>query len=171
MEKISKGRRALNAAAGLGLKAGGLTIKACSIIFWSMVIPIITFSSEPWVLKDDDITLIESFQRYAGRRIQRFHSRSPNETSYVTLGWLRIEYFIYVKELLYVRSIAILDDSIIYKQLFRERFAQYDADPVKFSLNQLNSPILDMIRISEIFGVLEDVRSMLKGTRYFSKEQ
>ena len=171
MEKISKGRRALNAAAGLGLKAGGLTIKACSIIFWSMVIPIITFSSELWVLKDDDIALIESFQRYAGRRIQRFHSRSPNETSYAPLGWLRIEYFIYVKKLLYVRSITILDDRVIYKQLFVERFTQYDADPAKCSLNEFNSPIFDMIRVADIFGVLEDVRNMFQGIKYFSKEQ
>ena len=171
MEKISKGRRALNAAAGLGLKAGSLTIKACSIIFWSTVIPIITFSSELWVLKDDDIALIESFQRYAGRRIQRFHSRSPNETSYAPLGWLRIEYFIYVKKLLYVRSIAILDDRVIYKQLFVERFTQYDADPAKCSLNEFNSPIFDMIRVADIFGVLEDVRNMFQGIKYFSKEQ
>ena len=35
-EKIKKGRKALNAASGLGLKPGGLTIKGCSIIFWAM---------------------------------------------------------------------------------------------------------------------------------------
>ena len=85
-EKVRKGRKALNAAAGLGLKPGGLTIKGCSIIFWSMTIPIVTFSSELWVLNDDDVNIIEYFQRYSGRRIQRSHSKSPNETSYASLG-------------------------------------------------------------------------------------
>ena len=46
VEKIGKGRKALNAASGLGLRPGGLTIQACSMLFWSMIIPIITFASE-----------------------------------------------------------------------------------------------------------------------------
>ena len=170
-EKISKGRKALNAAAGLGLKPGGLTIKACSIIFWSMVIPILTFASELWVMNDDDINLIESFQRYSGRRIQRFHSRSPNETSYVALGWLRIEYFIYVKKLLFIRSITTLDDDVIYKRVFKQRFLQYESDPIKGRANEYNSPIFDMIRISEIFGVTNDIRCMLDGTKFYNKAQ
>ena len=82
IEKVKKGRRTLNAAAGLGLKPGGLSMHACSILFWAMIIPIVTFASELWILSDEDIVIIEGFQRYAGRRIQRFHSRSPNETSY-----------------------------------------------------------------------------------------
>ena len=81
-EKLSKGRKAFNAASGLGLKSGGLTIQACGKLFWAMVVPITTFASELWVLTDDDIKLLEEFQRYAGRRIQRFPIGSPNETSY-----------------------------------------------------------------------------------------
>ena len=57
--KISKGRNALNAASGLGLKPGGLTIKACSMIVWAMVVPIVTFACELWVLNDEDIILLE----------------------------------------------------------------------------------------------------------------
>ena len=55
--KISKGRKALNAAAGLGLKPGGLSIAGCGIIFWSLVVPIVTFACELWILDDDDIIL------------------------------------------------------------------------------------------------------------------
>ena len=96
MEKVSKGRKALNAASGLGLKQGGLTIRACSLLFWSMVVPIITFASELWVMKDEDCKIIEDFEVYAGRRIQRFHPSSPRETSYVSLGWIRLEIYIYI---------------------------------------------------------------------------
>ena len=53
-EKICKGRRALNAAAGLGIKKNGLTIKTCSLIFWTIVIPIITFGSEVWDISEND---------------------------------------------------------------------------------------------------------------------
>ena len=65
-EIISKGRKALNAASGFGLKPGGLSIKACGMIFWSLVIPIITFACELWILNDEDIMLLEDFQTNAG---------------------------------------------------------------------------------------------------------
>ena len=125
-EKIRKGRKTLNAAAGLGLKPGGLTINACSVLCWAMVVPIVTFASELWILKDDDIKQLESFQQYSGKRIQQFHMRSPNETSYVALGWLRLETFIYVKKVLFIRSISMLNDESIYKKIFRRRLLQFN---------------------------------------------
>ena len=117
VEKISKGRKALNAAAGLGLKPGGLSIKSCSLIFWSLVVPILTFACELWVLNDEDIKLLEDFQAYAGRRIQRFRQTSPRATSYVGLGWIRLETFVYVKKLLFIRTIAIMNDDSIYRRI------------------------------------------------------
>ena len=134
-----------------------------------MVIPIVTFASELLVLNDDDIQKIEAVQRYSGRRIQRVHSRSPNETSYVGLGWLRIEYYIYVKKLLFIRSVAVLVDSMIYKRVFIQRLLQYESYPVRGAINECTSPIFDMIRISEIFGVFTDVKGMLNGTKSYSK--
>ena len=68
-EKISKGRKALNAASGLGLKPGGLTIKACSLLFWSMVIPITTYACELWVMSDEGIKLIEDIFRAKNSKI------------------------------------------------------------------------------------------------------
>ena len=54
-EKVAKGRRALNAASGLGIRRNGLSISTCNMIFWTIVIPIITFGCELWVLQEDDI--------------------------------------------------------------------------------------------------------------------
>ena len=79
-EKVSKGRRALNAALVIGLKPGGISIKACCLIYWTIVIPIITFASQLWILNEYDIKALDHFQKYAGRRIQRFHVKSPSET-------------------------------------------------------------------------------------------
>ena len=169
--KISKGRKALNAAAGIGLKPGGLTIHACSILFWAMVVPIITFSCELWVLNDNDVKLLEDFQRYAGRRMQRFPYRSPIETSYTGLGWIRLEIFIYVKKVLYVRGIAILPDDVIYKQIFVYRLSQYEANKTVSSENKYLSPIFDIIRIVDLFGLYKEMKEMLTGVRFYSKSQ
>ena len=66
---------------------------------------------------------------------------------------------------------AVLDDSMIYKRVFIQRLLQYESDPVRGAINECNSPIFDMIRISEIFGVFTDVKGMLNGTKSYSKHQ
>ena len=170
-EKISKGRKTLNAASGLGVKPGGLTVKACSMLFWAMVIPTVTFASELWVMNDDDIKLLEDFQIYAGRRIQRFQQSSPRETSYTSLGWLRIEIFVYVKKLLFVRSIAVLDNDSIYKQIFVRRLEDFNDDEVKCCENVHMSPTFDIMRVAIIFGLELEVNRLMSGTASYSKTQ
>ena len=79
------------------------------------MIPIITFASELWILSEYDINALDNFQKSAGRRIQRFHFKSPSATAFIGLGWIRLETLIYVKKLLFLRSIAILKDESIHK--------------------------------------------------------
>ena len=171
IEKISKGRRTLNAASGIGLKPGGLTMKACGLVFWAMVVPVVTFACELWVIKDEDIKLLDDFQAYAGRRIQRFRQCSPRATSFVGLGWLRLELYVYVKKLLFIRTIAVLDDDSIYKRVFLCRFNVYNQNREVSRENSLHSPTFDLLKISEILGLYLEVGQMLHGTRVFSKRQ
>ena len=91
VNKISKSQKALSAASALGIKRGGLSMKACNIIYWSLIIPILTYGAELWVLKLSDIEALDKYQRYAGKRIQRFPKYTPNESSFRGLGWMRFE--------------------------------------------------------------------------------
>ena len=45
-EKISKGRKTLNASSGLGIRKNGLNMGKCNLIFWQVVVPTVTFGSE-----------------------------------------------------------------------------------------------------------------------------
>ena len=85
-EKLSKGRRTLNAASGLGIRKNGLTLKTCNLIFWTIVISTVTFGCEIWHVGDSDLEKLQCFQLYAGRRVQRFPKRSPDSLSYYGLG-------------------------------------------------------------------------------------
>ena len=83
-ENIGKGRRALNAASGLGIRKSGISMKKCNLIFWTIVMPIITlFGCEIWQFNDRDIENLQYFQKYAGRRVQRF----PNQLQ-LLWSWL-----------------------------------------------------------------------------------
>ena len=77
-------------------------MRACNIIFWCLIVPILTYGSELWVLKQCDIDELGKFQRYAGKRFQRFPKWAPNETSFKGLGWMRLETYIYAKKCVYL---------------------------------------------------------------------
>ena len=75
------------------------------MIFCKVVVPTITFGCEVWVLTDKDDELILAFQRYAGKRVQRFPQRAPTSSSFYGLGWLKLTSYINIKKLLFVLTI------------------------------------------------------------------
>ena len=168
-DNISKGCRSLNAATALGIRKGGLTIYSCNIIYWCMIVPISTYGCELWILKQNDIESLDKFQRYAGRRIQRFPPHSPNEASFRGLGWMRIENFIYGKKLIFIRTILIMDDSI-YKSVLKIRAIRFNENIRAGMINEGDSPIFDWLRISIIFGLYEVVMNMIINSHMYSKE-
>ena len=169
VDKISKGRITLNAAAGLGIKKAGLTISTCNVIMWSVIIPIITYAAELWVLKQSDVRIIDEFQRYAGRRIQRFPRDSPNETSFVGLGWMRLENFICVKKLLFLRTMVVREEMCIYKRVLCSISEVFNNDVRKGIENLNDSPIFEILRIAIMYKLYDEVMRMIRGTILLSK--
>ena len=101
-KRLSKARKTLNAATGLGIRRNGLTIATCNIIFWSLVVPTTLYGCETWQLNDRSLAMLEVFQLYAAQMIQRFFAGVPNVCCLYALGWMRLERFIQVKKLLFV---------------------------------------------------------------------
>ena len=162
-EKIGKGRRTLNAASGLGIRKSGITLKTCNLIFWSIVIPTVTFGCELWQVNDCDLQKLQSFQRYSGRRVQRFPKRSPNCTSYFGLGWLRIETFVQVKKLLFLLTFLLMDDDSLLKRVFYARVTDFIVKNGLLRSNPYSSPIFDMLEVSMRFDLLENILDMTFG--------
>ena len=77
-------------------------MKVCTTLFWTLVIPIVTYDAEIWALKGDEINALRKFQRYIGRRCQLFRSRSPNYSAYLPLGWISIDRYVQVKKMLFL---------------------------------------------------------------------
>ena len=168
-DKIAKGRKALGAASGIGMKWGGISMLASNLVFWSFIILMVTYGPELWVMTDSDVNLLDNFQRYAGRRLQRFPSWSPSQTSYACLGWVRIELFIYVKKLLFIRTIICMDDGFVYKKLLTSRTHKFNDDLERYVLNEFHSPIFEMLRASILFGIYRETVQMIFGLSVFSK--
>ena len=160
-DKLSKGRRTLNAASGLGIRKNGLTLKTCNLIFWTIVVPTITFGSEIWYVSDSDLEKLQCFQRYAGRRVQRFPKRSPSCSSYYGLGWLRMETYIQVKKLLFILTFLFLEENNTLRKVFNVRVRYYVRG--NNESNPHNSPIFEMLDTSVRFGLLNTILEMTFG--------
>ena len=156
-EKLSKGGRTLNAASGLGIRKNGLTLKTCNLIFLTIVILTITFGSEIWYVSDSDMEKLQSFQRYAGRRVQRFPKHSPNCSSYYRLDWIRIETFIQVKKLLFLHTYLNMNEDNRQKQVFMSRDRDYVIGRNVLNGNPHCSPILEMLDTSARFDLLDSI--------------
>ena len=170
-EKISKGRRALNATTGIGIRKNGLTLKVCNLIFWTIVVPTLTFGCELWTFGDDDCDRLQAFQRYASRRLQRFPLRSPSCSSYFGLGWLRLDTLVQVKKLLFLLTFLGLGEDNVIRVVFMLRLRQY-VDNVGLGMsNQNHSPLFDMLNVCARFGLFKEFLNMaLGGSKVMGKK-
>ena len=162
-EKISKGRRVLNATSGLGIRKNGLSMRTCNLIFWTIVIPTLTFGCEIWLLSDRDIEKIQNFQKFAGRRLQRFPKRSPSSTSFYGLGWIRIETLIQIKKLLFLLTLIRMGNSTRLGMVFRVRFLTYMQHFEDSKINKYNSPIFELLNTGVKFGLFKMIFNMYNG--------
>ena len=161
-ERLAKARKVFNTLTGLGIRKNGLTIAVCNIIFWTVVIPTLTYGCEMWVLSVNDVVNLEFFQRYAARRIQRLPQRCPKESCMYGLGWMRIERVIHVKKLLFIRSILAMKDDETIKKIFLRRLEEFCNDPDKCSQNACRSPILDILTIAGNFNIYNLIKNYIE---------
>ena len=164
IEKIAKARKALNASTNVGIRRGGVNLSTCNLIYWTFVIPTLMFGCEIWVLKKQDCDLLRAFQRYAARRLQRFHFNSLNITSFACLGWIDIVLYIKALKVIFVRTILKMDEHMPVRRVFIERLNEYQEGQA----NDYDSPIIQILEFCVELGVLEQVNQMARG-HTFSK--
>ena len=167
--RLSKARRALNAISGMGIRRNGLSVATCCTIFWVIVAPIALFGAELWILNDRSIKLIEAFQTYAGKKVQRLFVRAPNTCAFFGLGWLRLERLIEVKKLLFARSILMLKEEEPSRRIFCTRVQEYLENPEEGKENVRGSIVFDLLNVADIFGFMNEIVNMAQAGHFWSK--
>ena len=170
-ERISKARRAFNSILNAGIKRKGLNMAVISSLYWSIIVPIVTYGSEVWVMKGEEIDALRKFQRYVGRRSQRFPQRSPNYSAYAPLGWVSLEKVVYVKKLLFLRSICVMKDDATCKRILNNRTTAYNEDRVKARLNENNSPVFEIYNIAERVNLNDKCLNMVVNGHMYGKKE
>ena len=169
-DRISRGRRAFNAILNSGIRKNGLNTKVITTLYWTIVVPVVTYGSEVWVMKGDEIEMIRKFQRYVGRKSQRFHQRSPNFSAYTPLGWISLEKMVYVKKLLFFRSICMMDECSTCRAILFQRANKFHEDRAQSKLNINDSPMFDILNVAERLELIDACSNMILNGQVYSKK-
>ena len=153
----------LNASSGMGFRRNGLNMGTCNVVYWQVVIPTVTFGSEVWIISGKDEELLNSFQVYSSKRIQRFPQRAPNSCCSYGLGWLKITSYIRVKQLLFIRSILKMEPDNIIRKFFELRLKFFCENTLECRINRFKSPIFNLLDVAVIFGVFNTIQEMCTG--------
>ena len=167
--RLSKARRVLNATTGVGIRNKGLNMNTCNIIFWCIVVPTALFGCELWCLTANDLTEIEGFQVYSGKRIQRLHPKSPNICGFVNLGWIHLEVLILIRKVIFIRTILIMEDDDVVRKVLVERVKAFCENTDTAIMNKHRSPVFEMILAANRLNMLDEVISFVAGTKIWSK--
>ena len=137
----------------------------CNIIYWVIVVPIVTFGAEIWCLSESDLEKLNKFQIHIGKRIQRFPPRSPNSCSFFGLGWMRLSTYILIKKMLFALTILKMNEDSIIRQFFTMRISCFKVNPDMISENVHNSPTCEILKAVVRLGILNTLCDMTTGER------
>ena len=170
-DRLSKARKVLNMASGIGIKRKGLSMYTCNVIFWGIVVPTALFGCEIWCLTASDIGCIEEFQVYAGKRVQRLHPRTPNICSFASLGWIHLDVLILIRKVIFIRTIMVMKDEEVVKIVFRKRVQKFCENPNKSMHNEGRSPIFDIMHAAVRLEMVDAVLDYIEGIKAWSKTE
>ena len=108
--------------------------------------------------KQKNEEILDAFERYADRRIQRFPFRSPNATRYRGLGWMKIVSFIKGKKLLFLRTVICQPDYIPCREILRKLIPLFEENMVVE--NVYDSPLINILNIAVELELIQTVKRM-----------
>ena len=133
--------------------------------------PIVTYGSELWVLSSNEVEELRKFQRYVGRRCQRFPKRSPNFSAYTPMGWMSLDRVIQVKKLLFLRTIMVLNDDDRCKRILVNRANELCENLNVKKRNEFSSPIFDILNTSIQVELFDSCMRMIRFGCLYSKAE
>ena len=113
--------------------------------------------------------MLEKFHNQIGRRAQRFPRKSPTYSAIAGLGWINICTYIKAKKVLFVRSICIMNDQEICKDVFISRANTFNDNIASGSDNCNFSPVFSILNACIDLGLYNEAMGLILGDRWYDK--
>ncbi|CAH1785110.1 unnamed protein product, partial [Owenia fusiformis] len=114
-DRCTSGKRKFCSLLGLGHKTGGLSPLTASKLYWAFSIPTMLFGAPVINYQASDVEKLELTHREIGKRIQFFPKTSANPSATMPLGWLSIDGYITVLQMMYLWSLLRFNN--IYRDI------------------------------------------------------
>ena len=148
---------------GAGIKKG-LPEAICDKIFCTVIIPMLTYGSELWVLENDEVKMLVLFQKNLAGKFKKLSS--PNCPD----RWLSIDKYIKItKMFLFLRIILNMHERSVCRQTLRKQADQYDDNKEICARNCFGSPIYDLLNVCKELGMYDLCLYCIRNGKTFSK--
>ena len=168
-DRISRGRKALNSILSAGIRAKGLNMAVITSLFWTIIVPVTTYGGELWVMRGEEIESICKFQRYSGRKCQRFNARSPNHSAYCPLGWISMEKIVCTKKHMFFRNICMSKETDTCRRILGSHTIEFQTNPAMCKINENDSPFFEILKVAERAGILDNCFNMVLNNHFYEK--
>ena len=116
-QRISKGRSVLYLSRGIGSGKVPVTVNVLSKLYWTIAIPKMLYGVEVTPISKGDSAELENAHRQHAKLIQGLPMNIPNPAPLATMGWLSIDSYIAMKQMLFMWRTLTLSCDNVYKQI------------------------------------------------------
>jgi hypothetical protein len=121
-----KGRRMINSLLNIGVHRHGMNPIFSTKLLRTVVMPAVLYGCELWTnISRKSAENLETFQRFAARRIQGLDPQSPTPCTVYTLGLLTMEKSIHKNQLYFWNRLCRSEFNHFYKKLFIARLCTF----------------------------------------------
>ena len=157
-DRIRMGWERFYTVTGAGIKEP-LPKTICTKIYRTGIIPRVTYGSELWVYKNDDVEMLSMFQNSLADKFKKLsHSKCP-------FKWLSIDKYIKIKKMVFLKSILNMHEDSVCRKILRQQADKYDRNKELGDRNDVGSPVYDLLNVCKELGMYNMCLDCIKNGR------
>ena len=118
-ENVKKARRAFFLYGGIGVFQGDLSPLSSRSVVEACVMPIVLYGCESWILSEELLRRLESFQGEMGKRILGLAKWTSNTATGVVMGWPSMRARVLVQKLCFLQRLVLGDGCNLGSRMLR----------------------------------------------------
>ena len=157
-DRITAARKLMFSARGIGSHNVPVVPDIMSKIYWSIVIPKMTYGLEVTQVSEQGFQLLEKAHKQNAKMLQGLPQNTPSPGTMATIGWLSIKRYIEMRKLVFLWQMLYLPMNNIYRRVVVATIGNwliYGTSPPQ------NSPMGDSFNVACKYGMREMVRNCI----------
>ena len=144
--KIGEAQKIFYTARGLGSHYNPVPTNVLSKLYWSVVIPKMTYGLEVRAISDTRVMEFENVHRKLAKAAQHLPINTPSPAPLATLGWTSLESYLDMKKILFLWKIFQFPVSNIYRRIVTKMLQNNLIMGSLWNSELRDSPVNDMFK-------------------------